>query len=126
MKRWFAIKLIATSPLPMPSGMAEFVPEYVPFTVLALDRVLFYQERTHKWLMAFGNYLLWEYNTRATFSEIYGRIPGDYINDKSIHDMIPKFSPSDCLTYDEAQGIARVSYANMNLGSQKNTKIISI
>lgn len=107
MKRLTAVLLIAASLCFLPNGMAEFIPEDVPFTMLTPDRVLFYQERTYEWVTAFGDYRLWDYNTRAAFCTIYGRIPGDYINDESPYDAYPKFPPDDCLTYEEALNIAK-------------------
>lgn len=95
-QRCTAVALIVACLLPMQCGIAELAP----------DRVEFYKERTEEWENALGAYALWNYYERAMFCTIYGRRPGDYLNDESIHEAIPKFPPKDCLTYEEALSIA--------------------
>ena len=81
----------------MQGGIAELSPE----------RAEFYKERTEEWESALGSYVLWNYYDRAMFCKIYGRRPGDYLNDEGIQEYIPKFPPDDCLTYEEALTITK-------------------
>lgn len=97
MRRWFSLAVALMWLLPASCGMAELSPE----------RVAFYQERTEEWENALGSYMLWDYNQRAMFCTIYGRLPGDYWNDESVREDIPKYPSSDCIPYEEALTIAR-------------------
>lgn len=96
-QRGIAIMLVMAGLLPMPCGAAELSPE----------RAAFYIARTEEWENALGSYMLWNYYDRAMFCKIYGRRPGDYLNAEGVQEMIPKFPPEDCLTYEEALAIAR-------------------
>lgn len=96
--KWCAlIVLVVVLMLATQQGMAE----------LAQDRAEFYRERTEEWERALGDYVRWDYYERAMFCAIYGRRPGDYINDENVQDDIPKFPSEECITYEEALIIAK-------------------
>lgn len=96
--KWCAsIVLVVVLMLATQQGRAE----------LAQDRVEFYRERTEEWERALGDYVRWDYYERAMFCAIYGRRPGDYLNDEGVYEEIPKFPPAECITYDEALTIAK-------------------
>ena len=97
LQRCVAVVLIISCLLPMQNGIAELAP----------DRVEFYRERTEEWERALGEYARWDYYERAMFCAIYGRRPGDYLNDEGVQDRIPKFPPAECITYEEALIIAK-------------------
>lgn len=97
LQRCIAVVLMVVCLLPMQYGLAELAP----------DRAEFYRERTEEWENALGSYVRWNYYDRAMFCTIYGRRPGDYINDEHVQDDIPKFPPADCITYEEALIIAK-------------------
>ena len=97
LKRCIMFVLLVVCLLPMQNGIAELAP----------DRVEFYRERTEEWERALGEYARWGYYERAMFCAIYGRSPGDYLNDEGVQDRIPKFPPAECITYEEALTIAK-------------------
>lgn len=97
LKRCIVVVLLVVCLLPMQNGIAELAP----------DRVEFYRERTEEWERALGEYARWGYYERAMFCEIYGRRPGDYLNNEGVQDGIPKFPPAECITYEEALTIAK-------------------
>ena len=97
LQRGIVFVLMVVCLLPMQYGIAELAP----------DRVEFYRERTEEWEDALGDYVRWNYYDRAMFCAIYGRRPGDYLNDEGVQDRIPKFPPAECITYEEALIIAK-------------------
>lgn len=103
--RWcIAFALAAACLLPAQCSFAELTPE----------RAAYYKERTQEWESALGSYMLWNYYDRAMFCKIYGRRPGDFLNDEGIQTTIPQFPPNDCLTYDEALFIAKEFLCDYN------------
>ena len=96
-QRWMAIVLSAACLMSAPHSKAELAP----------DRAAFYQARAQEWEAALGDYVQWNYYERAMFCTIYGRRPGDYLNDEGTHDVIPKFPTDDCIPYEEALKIAK-------------------
>ena len=97
LKRCIVVVLLVVCLLPMQNGIAELAP----------DRVDFYRERTEEWEDALGDYVRWNYYDRAMFCAIYGRHPGDYLNDEDVQEDIPKFPPEECISYEEALMIAK-------------------
>lgn len=97
LQRCIVVVLLVVCLLPMQNGIAELAP----------DRVEFYRERTEEWERALGEYARWGYYERAMFCAIYGRRPGDYLNNEGVQDRIPKFPPAECITYEEALTIAK-------------------
>lgn len=98
LKRCIVVVLLVVCLLPMQNGIAELAP----------DRVDFYRERTEEWEDALGDYVRWNYYDRAMFCAIYGRRPGDYLNDEDVQEDIPKFPPEECISYEEALMIAKI------------------
>ncbi len=96
-RRWFSLAIALMCLLPAACCLAELPPE----------RVAFFQQRTEEWENALGDYVLWDYNQRAMFCTIYGRLPGDYLNDESVREDIPKYPTSECIPYEEAVCISR-------------------
>ena len=68
-----AVLLTMTLLLTPCAGIAESLP-------LTEEQVAFYRARTEEWEAAYGPCVVWDYQTRAAFSKIYHRFPGDYIN----------------------------------------------
>ena len=97
LQRGIVFVLMVVCLLPMQYGIAELAP----------DRVEFYRERTEEWERALGEYARWGYYERAMFCAIYGRRPGDYLNNEGVQDRIPKFPPAECITYEESLTIAK-------------------
>lgn len=97
LQRYIMVVLMVVCLLPIQYGSAELAP----------DRVEFYRERTEEWEDALGDYVRWNYYDRAMFCAIYGRRPGDYLNDEDVQEDIPKFPPEECISYEEALMIAK-------------------
>lgn len=97
LQRYIMVVLMVVCLLPIQYGSAELAP----------DRVEFYRERTEEWERALGEYVKWGYYERAMFCAIYGRRPGDYLNDEDVQEDIPKFPPEECISYEEALMIAK-------------------
>lgn len=98
--RTIAVLLTMTLLLTPCAGIAESLP-------LTEEQVAFYRARTEEWEAAYGPCVVWDYQTRAAFSKIYHRFPGDYINRMDPdHPALPALPENVAISYEEAVDIA--------------------
>lgn len=98
--RTIAVLLTMTLLLTPCAGIAESLP-------LTEEQVAFYRARTEEWEAAYGPCVVWDYQTRAAFSKIYHRFPGDYINRMDPdHPALPVLPENVAVSYEEAVDIA--------------------